>query len=70
MRKFEVETASKKRSQTWLSMKQLTHYRPVNIVFKDIAIGAGGFGFYSRAGQIRHGVAIGSPPLRHKCGVE
>ena len=34
----------------------------------DIAIGSGGLGFYSRAGQIGHSVANGSPPLRRFFG--
>ena len=33
-------------------------------MIKDIAIGAGGLGFDSRAGQIRHTVADGSPALQ------
>ena len=35
---------------------------------KDIAIGAGGSGFDSRAGQIRHNAANGSPPLQRFFG--
>ena len=35
---------------------------PVSVAVKDIAIGAGGVGFDSRAGQIGH-VAKGSPTL-------
>ena len=35
----------------------------------DIASGAGGLGFDSRAGQIRHGVAYGPPPQRCFYGV-
>ena len=33
-------------------------------MLKGMAIGAGGLGLYSRAGQIGHSVANGSPPLR------
>ena len=36
----------------------------------DIASGAGGLGFDSRACQIRHRVANGSPPLRYFFGVQ
>ena len=33
------------------------------LVVKKIAVGAGGLGFNSRAGEIRRSVANGSPPL-------
>ena len=32
--------------------------QPVGIVVNNIAIGAGGFGFNTRAGQMRHRVVI------------
>ena len=35
----------------------------------DIAFGAGGLGFDSRVGQIRHSVVNGSPPLRYFFGI-
>ena len=38
-------------------------------VVKHIDIGAVGLGFDSRAGQIGHSVASGSPLLRHFLGV-
>ena len=38
-------------------------HRPVIAVVKDIAIGAGGLGFDSRAGQIGHSVANILPSL-------
>ena len=38
--------------------------RPVSLVVKGTAVGAGGLGFNFRAGQIGHSVANGSPPLR------
>ena len=43
---------------------------PVGVVVKDIAIGAGGLGFASLAGQIRRSVANGSLPLRGFPGAE
>ena len=39
----------------------------VGVVLKDIVIGAGGLGLVSQAGQIGHGFADGSPPLRCFC---
>ena len=45
------------------SKNSKTH-RPVNEAVQDIARGAGGSWFDSRASQIRQSVANGSPPLR------
>ena len=44
------------------------HKWTVGAVMKNIAIGAGGLGFDSCAGQIGHSVANGSPVLRHFFG--
>ena len=41
--------------------------QPVGVGVKDVAIGAGGRGFDSRAGQIGHCVTNGSPPLQRFC---
>ena len=38
--------------------------RPVDVVVRDMAAGAGGLGFDYRAVQIGHSVVNGSPPLR------
>ena len=43
-------------------------YRPVEVVVKDIAIGAVGLGFDYRAVQIEYSVAYGLPPLRRFFG--
>ena len=51
-----------------LSENFLQPYRPVGVVVKDTAGGAGGWGFDSRTGKIQHSIAIGSPPLRRFFG--
>ena len=40
-------------------------HRPLAQLLSALAIGAGGRGLKSRAGQIGHRVANGSPPPRH-----
>ena len=41
---------------------QTTFY--FDILDQNVAIGAGSLGFDSRIGQVGHGIANGSPPLR------
>ena len=43
------------------------YHRPVGIVVKDIAIGAGGLGFDSRSDRIGH--LLLSPTAHHRCYV-